>query len=317
MVAPPVPILDLQDFTQGTPTQRHAFIQGMGHALAHTGFLILVNHGIGSEMLTRAYAQVHALFALPLAQKQQYEKPELHGQRGYVSFGKEHAKDSPLPDLKEFWHIGRRDNLWPQELPEFAPLLTRLYQALDECAVHLLQAVSLYLDAPADFLPGLVEGGDTILRLIHYPPVPADAPLGAVRAAPHEDINLITLLCGATAAGLELWQRDGTWLPVPVIPEGIVVDSGDMLQWLTNGLVCSTTHRVVNPIGANESRYSLPFFVHPRPEVDLTPLPPCVARTGGVARFGSITAAHYLQQRLQEIGVAPPGMMGASPRACP
>jgi len=114
------------------------------------------------------------------------------------------------------------------------------------------------------------------------------------------------LLCGATAAGLELWHRDGTWLPVPVIPEGIVVDSGDMLQWLTNGLVCSTTHRVVNPIGANESRYSLPFFVHPRPEVDLTPLPPCVARTGGVARFGSITAAHYLQQRLQEIGVAPP-----------
>jgi len=127
MVNSTVPILDLQDFTQGTPAQRQEFIQGMGQALEHTGFFILVNHGISNEILTLAYAQVQALFALPLAQKQQYEKPELHGQRGYVSFGKEQAKDSPLPDLKEFWHIGRRDNLWPQELPEFAPLLTRLY----------------------------------------------------------------------------------------------------------------------------------------------------------------------------------------------
>ncbi|APB33931.1 2OG-Fe(II) oxygenase family oxidoreductase [Gloeomargarita lithophora Alchichica-D10] len=301
-----VPILDLQDFTQGTAAQRQGFIQDMGQALEHTGFFILVRPGIDSEILTPAYDQIQALFALPLGQKQQYEKPELLGQRGYVSFGKEHAKGHSLPDLKEFWHLGRMDNLWPQELPEFAPALTRLYQELDTCAAHLLQAASLYLALPADFLPELVRGGSTILRLIHYPPVPEDAPPGAVRAAPHEDINLITLLCGATTAGLELYQRDGTWLPVPVIPGGIVVDSGDMLQWLTNGLFCSTTHRVVNPIGSNESRYSVPFFVHPRPEVDLTPRFECVTRTGGVPRFGAITATSYLQQRLREIGIAPP-----------
>lgn len=304
MVTERVPVLNLQDFTQGTATQQQEFVYTLGQALAHTGFFILVEHGIDPQLLTQSYQQIQALFNLPLSQKQQYEKPELHGQRGYVSFGKEHAKDHPLPDLKEFWHIGRTDNFWPQELPDFAPALTRLYHALDECAAHLLQAASLYLDAPADFLPAMVRNGSTILRLIHYPPVPEDIPPGAVRAAPHEDINLITLLCGATAAGLELRQRDGTWLPVPVIPDGIVVDSGDMLQWLTNGLFRSTTHRVVNPVGKNESRYSVPFFVHPRPEVDLTPLPECVARTGGVPRFGAITAAAYLQQRLREIGIA-------------
>lgn len=300
------PILNLSAFTQGTPAQRQEFIQTMGQALEHTGFFILVKHGIDPQLLEQAYRQIQALFALPLSQKQQYEKPELHGQRGYISFGKEHAKDQPLPDLKEFWHLGRTDNLWPQELPAFAPALTRLYHALDQCAARLLQAASLYLDAPADFLPELVRGGSTILRLIHYPPVPTDAPPGAVRAAPHEDINFITLLCGATAAGLELRQRDGSWLPVPVVADGIVVDSGDMLQWLTNGLFRSTTHRVVNPIGSNESRYSVPFFVHPRPEVDLTPLPQWVTRTGGIPRFGATTAADYLQQRLREIGIAPP-----------
>ncbi len=304
VVTDPIPVLDLQNFTQGTTGQRQEFVQRLGQALEHTGFFILVQHGIDSQLLTQAYAQIQALFALPLSQKQQYEKPELHGQRGYVPFGKEHAKDHPLPDLKEFWHIGRTDNLWPQELPAFAPTLTRLYQALDACATHLLQAASLYLDAPADFLPSLVQGGNTILRLIHYPPLADDVPPGAVRAAPHEDINLITLLCGATAAGLELRQRDGTWLAVPVIPHGMVVDSGDMLQWLTNGLFRSTTHRVVNPTDANESRYSVPFFVHPRPEVDLTPRPECVRRTGGIPRFGAITAAAYLRQRLREIGMA-------------
>ncbi len=306
MMADRFPVLDLAAFTQGTPLQRQEFIQAMGQALEHTGFFILLNHGIGADILTPAYVQIQALFALPLSQKQQYEKPEWQGQRGYVSFGKEHAKGNPYPDLKEFWHLGRTDNLWPQELPAFAPALTRLYHALDRCATYLLTAASLYLDAPADFLPGLVQDGSTILRLIHYPPVPEDAPPGAVRAAPHEDINLITLLCGATAAGLELWQRDGTWLPVPLLPEGIVVDSGDMLQWLTNGLFRSTTHRVVNPIGNHGSRYAVPFFVHPRPEVDLTPLPQCVARTGGVARFSPITAASYLHQRLEDIGIAAP-----------
>ncbi|MCS7292530.1 MAG: 2OG-Fe(II) oxygenase family protein [Gloeomargarita sp. SKYBB_i_bin120] len=142
--------------------------------------------------------------------------------------------------------------------------------------------------------------------MAHYPPLPAGLPPGILRAAPHTDINLITLLCGATSEGLELQQRDGTWWPVPVLPEALVVDSGDMLQWLTNGLLRSTTHRVMNPTGQNVSRYSLPFFVHPRPEVELTPLPACVARTGGDARFGRITAGEYLHQRLQEIGVAAP-----------
>jgi isopenicillin N synthase-like dioxygenase len=187
---------------------------------------------------------------------------------------------------------------------EFRPLLTRLYQQLDQCAAKLLEATALYLDEPRGSLAEMARGGNTILRVIHYPPIPPSAPPASVRAAAHEDINLITLLCEATAGGLELLTREGEWIPVRTGPGQIVVDSGDMLQNLTNGLLRSTTHRVGNPDDSRLRRFSMPFFVHPRAEVDLTPLPGCLARTGGEAKFPPITAGEYLLQRLREIGLA-------------
>lgn len=195
-------------------------------------------------------------------------------------------------------------NLIPTEVPAFHLLLMQLYAQLEACAAHLLEACSLYLGEPRSLLRQMTEGGDSILRVVHYPPMPTEVDPASLRAAPHEDINLLTLLCEATADGLELQQRDGSWLPIPTVSGQIIVDSGDMLQQLTNGLLRSTTHRVTNPGNDRSRRFSMPFFIHPRAEVDLTPLPSCVAKTGGKAQFPAITAGEYLQQRLHEIGLA-------------
>ncbi|MGB5974700.1 MAG: 2OG-Fe(II) oxygenase family protein, partial [Nodosilinea sp.] len=190
---------------------------------------------------------------------------------------------------------------WPQEVPPFRPVMTRLYQQLMACAEVLLEACAEYLGQPHDWLAAMATESNTVLRLAHYPAV-GMAPPGSLRAAPHEDINLITLLCEATAPGLEILTQQG-WLPVQTTPGQIVVDTGDMLQSLTNGLFKSTTHRVTNPQSASQARLSMPFFVHPRPEVDLTPVSNLVLRTGGISQFPPITAAAYLAQRLEEIQV--------------
>jgi isopenicillin N synthase-like dioxygenase len=302
-----IPTLDLQDFLADVPPQRSAFVAEMGAALETIGFFALVNHGVEAELIAQAYGVSQSFFALPEAVKLAYADPQLKGQRGFTRFGQEHAKDHPVPDLKEFWHVGRESalaNLQPTEVPQFHPVMLELYRQLEVCATHLLAACGLYLGEAIELLPEMARSGDTILRIIHYPPIPADVPPASLRAAAHEDINLITLLCEATADGLELLQRDGSWLAIPALPGQIIVDSGDMLQQLTNGLLKSTTHRVSNPHNDRDRRFSMPFFVHPRAEVDLTPLPGCVTKTGGVAKFPPITAGNYLQQRLREIGLA-------------
>jgi isopenicillin N synthase-like dioxygenase len=310
-----IPVLDLTRFSAGGHDQAE-FVRTLGDALVDTGFFSLTHHGIEPVLIQRAYAAVERFFLLQEETKRRYEDPALKGQRGFTSFGREHAKDHPAPDLKEFWHVGRElsaghplaavypPNLWPAEVPDFRPALEELYERLDHCAAQLLEAAALYLGEPRDRIAGLAREGNTILRVIHYPPVPPDADPSSIRAAPHEDINLITLLCEATASGLEIRTRDGRWLPVQAPPGQIVVDAGDMLQNLTNGLLKSTTHRVSNPENTRERRLSMPFFVHPRSEVDLTPLPGCVERTGGEARFPRITAGEYLEQRLREIGLS-------------
>jgi isopenicillin N synthase-like dioxygenase len=310
---PPLPVLDLRDFHR--PESRPAFVLALGQALEAIGFFALTHHGIEDELIRQAYQVTQDFFTLPEATKRQYEMPTLHGQRGFTRFGREHAKDHPVPDLKEFWHVGRElavghplasrypANLSPTEVPEFHPVINRLYQQLEVCALQLLQACALYLGESATFLQDRVTDSDTILRIIHYPPIPVNAHPSSLRAAAHEDINLMTLLCEATDDGLELRQRDGSWLPVPAVPGQIIVDSGDMLQQLTNGMLRSTTHRVVNPESDRTRRFSMPFFVHPRPEVDLTPLPHCIAQVGA-QKFPSIRAGEYLQQRLREIGLA-------------
>lgn len=303
-----IPVLSLQDFGQGTPAEQRAFVDDVGQALAAIGFFALTDHGIDAGLVQSAYAAAAAVFTLPNAVKRQYEDRSLNGQRGFTAFGREHAKDSLHPDLKEFWHIGPEAtpprNLWPTEVPAFQTAMLALFAQLDRCARSLLEACALYLDLPREFLAQTTVNSPTLLRVLHYPPVPPDRPAAQMRAAAHEDINLITLLCEATAPGLELWQTDGTWLPIAAIPGQIIVDTGDMLQNLTNGLFKSTTHRVTNPSNDRDRRFSVPFFVHPRPEVDLSPLPSCVKRTGGEERYPRLTAEAYLRQRLAEIGLA-------------
>lgn len=314
-----IPVVSLRDYTDGGPAVRAEFVQTLGDALVGIGFFALESHGVDARLIGRAYDLSQRFFDLPLAQRLQYEDPAVHGQRGYTSFGREHAKDSNAPDMKEFWHVGRQHdadprsqrlpyaNVWPQELPEFRPVMLELFRQLDACAASLLEACALYLDEPPSLMADMAVYGDTILRIIHYPPVPPERDPQAVRAAAHEDINLVTLLCEATAGGLELLQRDGTWRAIHALQGQIVVDSGDMLQQLSNGLFKSTTHRVVNPANDRERRFSLPLFVHPRAEVDLSPRASCIARTGGEALFPDLTAGEYLARRLAEIGLAHPG----------
>lgn len=309
-----IPVLDLRDF-HASGDRRTNFIIQLGQALEKTGFFAITHHGVDSALIQQAYQVAEQFFELPEAIKQQYEVPELHGQRGFTSFGQEHAKDHPYPDLKEFWHVGRdllaghpltehyAANLQVAEVPQFHPVMTQLYAQLEVCAAELLKACALYLGEPETLLSDMIQESDTILRIIHYPPIPADAHPSSLRSAPHEDINLITLLCEATDDGLELLQRDGSWLPIPALPGQIIVDSGDMLQQLTNGVLKSTTHRVVNPTGDRRRRFSMPCFVHPRQEIDLTPLPGCIAKVGR-QQFPAITAGEYLMQRLREIGLA-------------
>jgi isopenicillin N synthase-like dioxygenase len=309
-----IPVLDLQDYLGGSPAQQEGFVASMGGALKDIGFFALQNHGVDYRLIEKAYRLAEGFFDLPEERKRSYEDLALKGQRGFTSFGREHAKDHRAPDLKEFWHVGRElpaghklcdtypKNIWPTDIPEFREVMLELYRQLDVCSLRLLEACSVYIGEEPQLLPRMATDGNTILRIINYPEVPADRDPQSIRAGAHEDINFITLLCEATAGGLELLQRDGSWLPIHALKGQIIVDTGDMLQNLTNGLLKSTTHRVVNPDNSREQRFSMPFFVHPRSEVDLTPLPGCIARLDD-KRYPSITAGEYLDQRLREIGL--------------
>ena len=270
-------------------------------ALADTGFVVVTDHGIDLSRLHAAYAAVEAFFALPEAEKRRYVVGR-DGQRGYTPFGREHAKDADAPDLKEFWHVGRdaiAPNVWPERPEAFEREVAWLYDALDGLGLGLLRALTEPLGVPDDTFDRMAAGGNSVLRLLHYPPLSADADPRSIRAAAHEDINLITLLVSASAAGLELQDREGRWHAVDAPPDSVIVDSGDMLARVTNGALPSTTHRVVNPEGPNTSRYSMPFFLHPRPDAVLSVF-------DGYEDAGTpedITAGAFLRQRLEEIGL--------------
>jgi isopenicillin N synthase-like dioxygenase len=306
MTKPTIPVVRYLDLLDTNTVIRHRAIETLGKALEEVGFFTLAHSRVSPEVIRRAYQTSMQFFALPGSDKQKYISPKQSGLGGFSCFGAEKAKNYDLPDLKEFWHVNhnsllQQDAPWPDEIPAFRPIVTRLYQQLLACSEVLLEACALYLGQPNDWLVSMTKGGNTVLRLAHYPPIPAGAPPGSLRAAPHEDINLITLLCGATAPGLEILMADGQWLPVQVAPDQLVVDTGDMLQNLTNGLFKSTTHRVSNPGKGNQRRLSMPFFVHPHAEVDLSPRADFITRTGGIANFPAITAGQYLHQRLKEI----------------
>jgi isopenicillin N synthase-like dioxygenase len=310
-----IPTVDYRLALSNQSADRELFVAQVGDALKDIGFFALINHGIPRDLISDTYQQCDAFFDLDEGTKRTYLRPEIAHQRGYTAFGVEHAKDNPAPDLKEFWQTGRPypsegprptypQNVWPtDDAPSFQATTEDLFAGMESLAQRLLEACSLYLGKDAQWLPEMSHHGNTIMRMIHYPPLDEDVPEGAVRSAAHEDINFITLLVTATADGLEVMDHDGTWIKVTGDQEAIIVDSGDMLQNLTNGLFKSTTHRVVNPKESNTRRYSMPMFVHPRNEVDLTPHPDFIAMTGGVANYPSILAGDYLHQRLKEIGL--------------
>jgi isopenicillin N synthase-like dioxygenase len=310
-----IPVLDLFDYTKGSRAARERFATDLGKALSEVGFFALENHGVPSTLIQEAYKVAADFFLLPEDTKRRYEDLALKGQRGYTSFGREHAKDAKAADLKEFWHVGREletshrlrsqypANIWPNEPTNFKPCLSQLYTALDACAAHLLEAAALAIDEEMHRFSEIATDGNSILRIIHYPPVPDDRNPQSIRAAAHEDINLITLLCESTAAGLELLDRQGKWIPIHSLKGQIIVDAGDMLQNISNGVYRSTTHRVVNPDNSRERRFSMPFFVHPRGEASLNPLQSCINRQNNQKKYPDITAGEYLAKRLKEIGL--------------
>ena len=303
-----VPELRLADYTHGSSETRDAFSSQLFAGLQRYGFIVLRDHAIPATLLESAYELSATFFDQPENLKRRYTK----GPRGYTPFRTERAKDATVPDLKEFWQIGPEEseaavddptqapNVWPESPSAFKETFLALYAALESTGRVLLEALTPGLAVPRDFFETQVRGGNSVLRLIHYPPVPEGVESGSVRSAPHEDINLITLLVPARGPGLELLDRDGQWLPVHAGHTDLIVDSGDMLARMTNNVIPATTHRVVNPAGANVSRYSLPFFVHPRSDVILSCIPSCL---GSGARYSDITAGAFLEQRLRAIGL--------------
>lgn len=311
-----IPALDLHDFTSSDQVKRQAFIQSLGRAYEDIGFVALKNHGLSDALVKDLYAQVEAFFALPEHVKSKYNIPDLAGQRGYTPFGKEHAKGRNTGDLKEFWQFGQYesqttqniadiypDNILVEELPLFNSKGKEAYQTLESTGIEVLKALAIYIGLEENYFDKWVKAGNSILRAIHYPPIEAD-PGDAVRAAEHEDINLITLLMGASAEGLEVLNRKGEWVPVTALPDMIVVNVGDMLQRLTNNKLRSTTHRVVNPPKEKwgQSRFSIPFFLHPRSDMPLNVLANCVTDSLP-SMYDDITAGEYLDERLREIGL--------------
>lgn len=309
-----IPSVDLNDFLKGTQQSKDNFVQELGKAYEEIGFVAVKNHGVEDNLIKELYQQVQQFFSLPLIQKEKYEIKDLAGQRGYTSFGKEHAKGSLAPDLKEFFQYGQiarnnfseeyyPDNVMVKEMPLFNETFEKAYRAFENSGKALLQAIACYLNLPENYFDEFVHNGNSILRAIHYPPITTE-PASAIRAEQHEDINLITLLVGASADGLEILSNQGQWVPVTSLPEQIVVNVGDMLQRLTNNKLCSTTHRVVNPAKQfwHTSRFSIPFFLHPKSSMSLKCLESCVEEKHPLL-YDDTTAGEYLNERLIEIGL--------------
>lgn len=313
-----IPSLDLADFTGNDKAKKEKFVAALGAAYNNIGFVAIRNHFLNDELQKRLYDAIKKLFALPDPVKQKYERMELAGQRGYIGKGKEHAKGRNTGDLKEFYHVGQElnenelkkegypGNIWPQEVPEFQAVAVEVYRALEQTGKYMLRAIALYLNLPETYFDDKITNGNSILRPIHYFPIedPDSVPADAVRAAEHGDINLITLLMGASADGLQVLRRDGKWIPITALPDQLVVNVGDMLERLTNKKLKSTIHRVVNPPRhlMNTPRYSIPFFMHPRSEMSLASLESCVDQENP-KKWEDITAGEFLDQRLAEIGL--------------
>jgi len=311
-----IPSLDLAEFLSGDATRKQSFVDELGKAFGQIGFVAIKNHGLSDSLVAELYATFTQFFQQDIEAKMQCNIEGLAGQRGYTPKGQEHAKGRNVGDLKEFYQIGQTvvgqdaikaeypDNVFPT--PDFESVVTQAYSTLEKAGKHLLQAIALFLGLEEDYFDAKVHNGNSILRGLHYYPIanPDEVPADAVRAAAHGDINLITLLMGASADGLEILRKDDKWIAVTALPEQIVVNVGDMLERLTNNALKSTIHRVVNPPKERmgTSRYSIPFFMHPRSNMDLTCLPSCVTAENP-KNYTDTTAGEFLNQRLAEIGL--------------
>ena len=311
-----IPSVDLSEFLSGDQSKREKFINELGNAYEGIGFVAVRNHGIPQDLIDNLYKQMKAFFGMEEEVKKQYHIEGIGGQRGYTPFGTEHAKGKKAGDLKEFWHFGQYvedgdpigkeypENVDVKENPEFGKVGKEAYKAFEDTGRHLLHAIALHLNLKENYFDQHIHNGNSILRAIHYPPITGEVEEGAVRAGQHEDINLITLLVGASADGLEVLNNQGKWIAVTEIQDHIVVNVGDMLQRLTNKRLKSTTHRVVNPPKAQlgTSRYSVPFFLHPRSDMPLNCLDSCIDEDHPKL-YEDMTAGEYLTERLREIGL--------------
>lgn len=312
-----VPTLDFSDLIEGDKQQKDEFCKDIGNAYHDIGFVVLKNHGITKELREKLYEQLEKFFSLPEEEKRKYEFTELAGQRGFTGKGKEKAVDAKTPDLKEFFQYGQftgpdenvkekyPENIYVKELPELNEVAKEIYTKLEFVGREVLRALALYIGLEENYFDDKIYLGNSILRLIHYFPLANRGfDPGAVRAAAHEDINLITLLIGASAEGLEVLRRDGEWIPINAGEDELVINVGDMLQRLTNNKLRSTTHRVVNPPKEkwHLPRYSTPFFLHPQSSMDLSCLNECI-NSENPKHYEDISAGEYLNERLEKIGL--------------
>ncbi|MGM8363535.1 isopenicillin N synthase family dioxygenase [Flavobacterium sp. ARAG 55.4] len=310
-----IPSVDLNDFLSENPVRKQKFVDEIGNAFENIGFVALKGHFLDQQLVEELYQQIKAFFSLPLETKKKYEFPENGGQRGYVSFGKEHAKGRKEGDLKEFWHFGQYvskdskyaseypENINVTELPLFNSIGKEAYQMLEKTGIYVLRALALRLGLNEFYFDNYVKEGNSILRPIHYPPITSE-PENAIRAAPHGDINLITLLMGAQGKGLQVQNHDGEWIDAIAKPDELVINVGDMLSRHTNNQLKSTIHQVVNPPKElwGTSRYSVPFFMHPVSDMPLDCLENCIDAQNP-KQFENITAGDFLYERLVDLGL--------------
>jgi isopenicillin N synthase-like dioxygenase len=311
-----IPSVDLRDFLSDDPARKQKFVNEIGKAYEEIGFVALKGHFLDDQLVENLYSEVRNFFSLPLEVKSTYEIPGIGGQRGYVSFGKEHAKGRSAGDLKEFWHFGQyvsKDSKYASEYPEnvtvnelanFNATGKQAYQMLEKTGIYVLRALALHIGLDEFYFDDYIANGNSILRPIHYPPITDEPKDGAVRAAAHGDINLITLLMGAQGKGLQVQNHDGDWIDAMAQPDELMINVGDMLSRHTNNKLKSTIHQVVNPPRESwgTSRYSIPFFMHPVSDMPLNCLPQCID-ADHPKQFEDITAGAYLNERLVELGL--------------
>lgn len=310
-----IPSVDLRDFLSDDPVRKQKFVNEIGKAYSDIGFVALKGHFLDDRLVDELYSEVRNFFSLPVETKSKYEIPGIGGQRGYVSFGKEHAKGRSAGDLKEFWHFGQYvsegskyageypDNVEVTELPKFNEVGKEAYQMLEKTGVYVLRALALYLGLDEFYFDKYIKDGNSILRPIHYPPI-TDEPKDAVRAAAHGDINLITLLMGAQGKGLQVQNHNGDWIDAMAEPDELMINVGDMLSRHTNNKLKSTIHQVVNPPIElwGTSRYSIPFFMHPVSDMRLDVLEDCIDENNP-KRYEDISAGEFLHERLVDLGL--------------